>query len=32
MSEEEEFGWLLGIVLLMNVAKEDDVQFGMIWD
>ena len=32
MSEEEEFGWLLGVVLLMDVVKEDDVGFGMIWD
>ena len=32
MSEEEEFEWLLGVVLLMDVAKEDDVEFGMIWD
>ena len=30
MSEEEEFGWLLGVVLLMDVAKEEDVECGMI--
>ena len=32
MLEEEEFGWILGVVLLMGVAKEDDVEFGMTWD
>ena len=32
MLQEQEFrSWLLQVVLLMNVEKEDDVEFGMIW-
>ena len=30
MLDEEEFGLLLGVVLWMDVAKEDDMEVGMI--